>query len=571
DFVSQMNPAGTGLLFSTYLGGSGLDFGQAIALDTSGKPYLAGATLSTNFPAIAGAYQGYLTGVAGVAFVAKIDPTTNAPGVAIVPQKVDFGNQTEGVRSALKTVTVIDAGTAPLTITGIASSSTDFTETDNCVGTIAATGGTCTINIAFTPSVLSAESESITLTDSAGNTYTITVTGTGVTEATAVTLSPTSLTFANQNVGSVSAAQTVTITNTGSAALTITQIATSGDFTQTNTCGATLNVLNVGQSCTVSVIFTPTASGARTGSLTVSDNAVGSPQAAALTGTGLAVFSLSSTSPTTTALIGSTGATFTVSTSAPQGFTGSISFSCSSNATCAFSPSPVFPGQSTTLTMSDLSTSTPNPLNFTVNGISGSQTATLSLTVLFADFSLSATPPLNNIISGDPADYTVLVTPANGFNQQVNLSCSNLPIAATCSFASGSVTPNGSPANVGLRINTVKYITSRAPWWRPRGPGSRPLLPWVVCWGLLSMLLALARRRGIQGGNLPPVLVSSRLIFLSLLLSLLALVGSCRSPSAATGGTIPGNYTITITGTLNSNTSVTRSFTVNLSVNAPVT
>jgi hypothetical protein len=85
------------------------------------------------------------------------------------------------------------------------------------------------------------------------------------------------------------------------------------------------------------------------------------------------------------------------------------------------------------------------------------------------------------------------------------------------------------------------------------------------------MLLALARRRGIRRGKLSPVLVSSRLTFLSLLLALLALVGSCRSPSTATGGTVPGNYTITITGTLNSNTSVTRSFTVNLSVNAPVT
>jgi hypothetical protein len=92
---------------------------------------------------------------------------------------------------------------------------------------------------------------------------------------------PTSLTFGNQATGSTSAAQTVTLTNNGTAALTISGIATSGDFAQTNGCSASLAA---GASCSISITFTPTASGSRSGALTITDNAANSPQTVALTG-----------------------------------------------------------------------------------------------------------------------------------------------------------------------------------------------------------------------------------------------------------------------------------------------
>jgi hypothetical protein len=103
-----------------------------------------------------------------------------------------------------------------------------------------------------------------------------------------VSLSPTSLGFGNQNVGATSAAQTVTLTNTGTAALTINSIAVSGtnagDFAQTNNCPASLNV---NAACTISVTFTPSATGTRTASVTVTDNAANSPQSIALGGAGV--------------------------------------------------------------------------------------------------------------------------------------------------------------------------------------------------------------------------------------------------------------------------------------------
>lgn len=109
----------------------------------------------------------------------------------------------------------------------------------------------------------------------------------GAYPAPGASLSPTALTFASQNTGSTSAAQSVTLTNNGSLTLNIGSIALGGsnpgDFTQTNTCGASLAA---SATCTVSVTFTPTAAGSRSASLVVTDNAPGGSQSVALSGTG---------------------------------------------------------------------------------------------------------------------------------------------------------------------------------------------------------------------------------------------------------------------------------------------
>jgi len=102
--------------------------------------------------------------------------------------------------------------------------------------------------------------------------------------APAMTLNPVGLTFALQAVGTASAAQTVTVTNSGSAPLTVTQVAATGDFTETNTCvGAGIGV---GGTCAVKVEFLPTATGTRTGVLTVYGNVAGGQATASLTGVG---------------------------------------------------------------------------------------------------------------------------------------------------------------------------------------------------------------------------------------------------------------------------------------------
>jgi hypothetical protein len=102
----------------------------------------------------------------------------------------------------------------------------------------------------------------------------------------AVTLSPASLTFAAQQVGTQSAAQTITVTSSGNAPVVFTTPAITGDFSQTNTCAG--QTLAVGATCTVSVVFAPTATGARAGLLTLYANISGGQATAALSGTGTA-------------------------------------------------------------------------------------------------------------------------------------------------------------------------------------------------------------------------------------------------------------------------------------------
>jgi hypothetical protein len=96
---------------------------------------------------------------------------------------------------------------------------------------------------------------------------------------------PAALVFATQNIASTSAAQTVTLTNTGTAALNITSLIASGDFAVSNNCGAGLGA---GGFCTLDVTFKPSASGTRTGTLTLSSDAPGSPHSISLSGTGQA-------------------------------------------------------------------------------------------------------------------------------------------------------------------------------------------------------------------------------------------------------------------------------------------
>jgi hypothetical protein len=103
-----------------------------------------------------------------------------------------------------------------------------------------------------------------------------------------VSLNPTSLSFGNQQVNATSAVHTVTLTNTGIADLTIQGMelggSNSGDFAQQNNCP---NTLAAGAHCTLSVNFTPSAEGSRSASLAITDNASGSPQSVALSGTGV--------------------------------------------------------------------------------------------------------------------------------------------------------------------------------------------------------------------------------------------------------------------------------------------
>src|SRR5260370_12505916 len=94
--------------------------------------------------------------------------------------------------------------------------------------------------------------------------------------------------FGNQMVNTTSASQSVTLTNSGNAPLTITSVTLGGtnpgDFTPANQCPLSPSTLAAGASCTISATFTPAALGSRSATLSIADNASGSPHTLALCG-----------------------------------------------------------------------------------------------------------------------------------------------------------------------------------------------------------------------------------------------------------------------------------------------
>jgi hypothetical protein len=172
------------------------------------------------------------------------------------------------------------------------------------------------------------------------------------TVAPAVVLSPSSVAFATQLVGTASAAKTITLTNNGTAALTSVSVAASGNFAQTNTCSP---VITVNASCTISVTFDPTKPGERTGAITVTDNAPNNPQTVSLTGTGTVVsltptrlnfgdVLVGATSPAKTVTLANTGSTTLTITSITSSGTGFAQTN-----TCPISPATLAAGATCTI------------------------------------------------------------------------------------------------------------------------------------------------------------------------------------------------------------------------------
>jgi hypothetical protein len=205
------------------------------------------------------------------------------------PSSLTFGNQWVGTPSASRTLSLLNTGTSPLTISTAVSTAGDFSVQNNTCpispSTLAA-GLSCDFDVIFLPTAAGPRKSSIVITDDAtGSPQMVIVTGVG----TAASLSPASLTFGGQTVGLPSTPQAITLSNVGTSPMNIWQAAFLGtnasDFSKTTTCGSTLGA---GASCTFSVTFTPGAAGTRTASLMVSDDGGGSPQAVPMTGTGVA-------------------------------------------------------------------------------------------------------------------------------------------------------------------------------------------------------------------------------------------------------------------------------------------
>jgi hypothetical protein len=608
-FVAKLNPTATALVYLTYLGGSGgggLDTAHGLALDSSGNAYIAGQTGSTDFPVTSGAFQtscgtdGQCNPVNGVAtphaFIAKL----NSGGSALV-YSTYLGGSSMDFASAIS----VDSANVPYVTGG--TYSTDF-PISNALSTGGALAGgedafITALNSQGTGLIISTylggaandvgngvvrdASDDVFVAGSTASTNFPTaapfqaanagstdafVTELGSVTAPVVTLTPSTLTFAAQDVSTTSAAQVATLSNIGNEALTITSIATTGNFAETNACGASLAA---GASCTISVTFGPTTTGALTGTLTVTDNASTSPQSVSLAGTGVApavtltpttlsfasqIVNSAASAPQTVTMTNVGTATLNITSIKLTGADASdFSLTSACGATLAVGKSCTMtvafaPKAGGTLTAS---------ISVTDNASGSPQT--VSITGLGADFLLSisqnTTHTGNSVNPGYEAIYNVGITPIGGFDEEVTIACAGAPSEATCVVHPPATVPTAGKVEVFVSFD----VFTTAPTSAPPGPGSRRIPPlgpegrrivWLGALGMGLALLVLRKRRST--------------IVLALALLAIMAWGSCGSSANSivlntthNAGTPAGTYTLTVTAT---STSITHTITTPLTV-----
>ena len=501
--VTLTNSGGTTLNITSIAltGANASDFAQT---NNCGASVTTGTncTISVTFtPAACGTRTAAVTltdNAAGSPQTVSLSGTGTAAVASLSPTSLAFGNQSVGATSAAQTLTLSNTGTAALSITSLAltgSNASDFAQTNTCGSSVAASGN-CTISVTFKPSASGSRTASVSITDNAsGSPQTVGLSGTGT--AVVVSLSPTSLAFGNQSVGTTSAPQTVTLSNTGNAALSITSLALTGtnasDFAQTNTCGSSVAASG---NCTISVTFKPSASGSRTASVSITDTASGSPQTVSLSGTGAGTAGVVSLSPTSLTFanqsVGATSAAQTVTLSntgnaalsiTSLALTGSnasdfaqtntcgSSVAASANCTITVTFKPSASG-SRTASVSITDNASGSPQTVSLSGTGTAALASLSPTSLaFGNQSLGVTSAAQTLTLSNTGNATLSITSlgltgtnASDFDQS-NTCGSSLAAGANCTIvvmftpsvagteaASLSIADNssGSPQTVSL-------------------------------------------------------------------------------------------------------------------------
>lgn len=193
-----------------------------------------------------------------------------------------FGTQPVGQSSAPQDITLVNPSSVAVTISSITVSG-DYLQTNTC-GTMLAGNQSCNISVTFLPTAPGMRSGTLIVTSTAGNSpQSVSLSGSAEIQ---LTLFPASLGFGSIRVGESSTRDAI-LTNNGSTAADIGSVVVSGDYTQTNTCGSSLAA---GTSCTITVIFEPSATGPRSGEVTVTES--GSSQVLSLSGTGYALSSI---------------------------------------------------------------------------------------------------------------------------------------------------------------------------------------------------------------------------------------------------------------------------------------
>jgi FG-GAP-like repeat/Abnormal spindle-like microcephaly-assoc'd, ASPM-SPD-2-Hydin len=403
------------------------------------------------------------TDLAGVADeVSGLDLSILLQGAwpALTPSlsELAFDGQPVGTTSAPQTVTLTNTGTSALTISNLAitgANASEFAQTNTCGSTLAS-NASCQVSVTFSPTAITGGvTPSLTISDDAlGSPQVISLTG-STPPGAVVAISPASVSFPSQYVGTSGLPQKVTLTNTGTGTLAITNITTSpSDFGNLSGCG---NSLAAGASCQIGIFFDPTSGGTRTGTLTITDNAADSPQTVSVSGMG-------------------------------------------------------------------------------------------------QDFSVTPTSASTTVSPGQSASYMVSVSPAGGFAQSVSLSCSGAPATSNCSISPSTISLNGSsPTMATVMVTTTGsnglVLPLGSGWPRSVTPRRTPSTILACTGAFILFAVMLLRWRGEHR------LRWTRTLGLTLLVCVGMALTSCGGGSGSGGGgsgTQAGTYTLTVTGNFNS-------------------
>ncbi|MBI1940325.1 MAG: choice-of-anchor D domain-containing protein, partial [Acidobacteria bacterium] len=559
-FLATLNAVGTALAFSTYVGGSGQEKGNGIAVDSSGNAYIAGGTFSTDLPVTEGALQTAYAGGSFEGFVAKL---ANLGLPAVSPREISLTFPDQGVATAspAEAVTLANSGDAELIISGVTASG-DFAQSNDCVSPLAP-GLRCTLEVTFSPTDFGPRFGDVTVEHNAyGNPFVVHLAGNGV-AAPALEISPQALSFDDQLLGTSSAAQTVTLSNEGQAVLNVSNIVAGPDFAVSHTCASPTPV---GGACTITVAFVPTVPGAIADAVTIADNAPGSPHVVSLTGTGLGpALSLSATalefggqlvdtaSAPQSITLANTGnrpleiAGIAVSGEFAQSNDCPASVAAGSHCIIAVVFSPAVTGAHA------------GALAITHN--STAESFAIGLSGMGTDFSISASPASATIGAGQTAGFSLTLTPIAGFSRRVSLACGGAPKAASCAATPEEVEIDGSGAatatvTITTTARSIVPLNFGKPEKSPPFPADAQKLLWL-CILTFSAFAVWRNARWRAQIGLGGLLLSA---------ALWAACGGGGSSSTPIPrqGTPAGTYTLTVAA---SSAGITRSATVTLRVN----
>jgi hypothetical protein len=290
--LSQFDPTGTILKFSTFLGG--IAFGQAsgVAVDANHRAHVAGAA-GFGLYTTAGSYLETLPLPAAdnysmFPYVALVDPTVAAPALCVNPKSgLNWGLVTVGTFLDLQ-LTITNCGTQPLTVSGVSPAATVFTvpAAENACTQTLPVEQSCTLSVRYSPTTPETDTSTLTLQSNASMTQTfLPLYGIGTVPKIQVLSVPA---FDFTLVGQTSAPALLFVQNVGQSALILnpTNTRISGDFSLQG-LGSCSGQIAAGHGCALSIYFTPTAPGSRTGTLQIASNDPANPTVSrTLQGTG---------------------------------------------------------------------------------------------------------------------------------------------------------------------------------------------------------------------------------------------------------------------------------------------